>query len=59
MKGGYHTEGPGLPDHLRKAMALSIPMERGVESINAAMATGIILYMWKRQLSERMKAVID
>jgi len=43
-------EGPGLPDHLRKAMALSIPMERGVESINAAMATGIILYMWKRQL---------
>jgi tRNA G18 (ribose-2'-O)-methylase SpoU len=52
-------EGPGLPDHLRKAMALSIPMEGGVESINAAMATGIILYMWKRQLSERMKAVVD
>ena len=43
-------EGPGLPDHLRKAMALSISMEPGVESINAAMATGIILYMWKRQL---------
>ncbi len=42
-------EGPGLPDHLRKATCLSIPMNRGVESINAAMVTGIILYLWRTQ----------
>ncbi len=41
-------EGPGLPDHLRDSTCLSIPMEPGVESLNAAMATGIILYLWKR-----------
>ena len=41
-------EGPGLPDHLRKMTALSIPMENNVESINAALAAGIALYLWKR-----------
>jgi len=41
-------EGPGLPDHLSGTACLAIPMEPGVESINAAMATGIILYLWKR-----------
>ena len=41
-------EGPGLPDHLREATCLSVPMEPGVESINAATATSIILYLWKR-----------
>jgi tRNA G18 (ribose-2'-O)-methylase SpoU len=43
-------EGPGLPDHLRDATCLSIPMESGVDSINAAMATGIVLYVWRHQL---------
>lgn len=42
-------EGPGLPDHFDRAAALSIPMAPGVESINAAMATGIILYLWRRK----------
>ena len=43
-------EGPGLPDHLRKATCLSISMEPGVESLNAAMATGIVLYLWRTQM---------
>ncbi len=42
-------EGPGLPDHLREERCLSIPMKEGVESINSAMATGIVLYMWRKQ----------
>ncbi len=46
-------EGPGLPGHLRKERCLSIPMEAGVESINSAMATGIVLYIWRRQLMVR------
>ena len=41
-------EGPGLPERLKKATCLSIPMQEGVESLNAAMATGIALYEWKR-----------
>lgn len=46
-------EGPGLPDHLREETCLAIPMEEGVESINSAMAIGIVLYMWRRQLTIR------
>jgi 16S rRNA (guanine527-N7)-methyltransferase len=42
-------EGPGLPEGLKNAEGLSIPMSRGVESLNAAMATGIALYAWKAQ----------
>lgn len=39
-------EGPGLPNHLRTA-AVAVPMEGGVESLNAALATGIVLYLWQ------------
>jgi len=42
-------EGPGLPEGLSNAECLSIPMSPGVDSLNAAMATGIALYAWKRQ----------
>jgi tRNA G18 (ribose-2'-O)-methylase SpoU len=42
-------EGPGLPDGLKNAECLSIPMSPGVESLNAAMATGIALYAWSQQ----------
>jgi len=46
-------EGPGLPDSLRIAgegrEVLSIPMEGGAESLNAASATAIGLYCWHRQ----------
>lgn len=43
-------EGPGLPDILRHATSLAIPMEPGMESINAALATGIALYLWRSKL---------
>jgi tRNA G18 (ribose-2'-O)-methylase SpoU len=42
-------EGPGLPPGLRHVQSLSIPMERGVESLNAALATGIALYVWRNK----------
>lgn len=41
-------EGPGLPDHLRAGEILTVPMAPGLESLNAAMATGIALYQWQR-----------
>jgi tRNA G18 (ribose-2'-O)-methylase SpoU len=41
-------EGPGLPDHLRGIKAISIPMERDMNSLNASMAVGITLYLWRR-----------
>ena len=42
-------EGPGLPEHLKGQGSLSIPMEAGVDSLNAATAVGIALYAWRRQ----------
>jgi 16S rRNA (guanine(527)-N(7))-methyltransferase RsmG len=44
-------EGPGLPDHLRGGATRRIPMEPGVESLNAATATAVALYAWRRSLS--------
>jgi tRNA G18 (ribose-2'-O)-methylase SpoU len=41
------VEGPGLPRNLSHLPSLSVPMERGVESLNAALATGIALYVWR------------
>lgn len=38
-------EGPGLPDRWR-GHAISIPIRGGVESLNAAAATAIALYLW-------------
>jgi len=49
-------EGPGLPLELRHLKSLSIPMERGVESLNAALATGIALYEWQRNRKEDLQA---
>lgn len=40
-------EGPGLPAAFR-ANAVSIPVSGGVESLNAATATAIVLYLWSR-----------
>jgi tRNA G18 (ribose-2'-O)-methylase SpoU len=45
-------EGPGLPETLRNATPLAIPMEPGIESINAALATGIALYLWRRSVKQ-------
>jgi len=40
------VEGPGLPEHLRAGPTRRIPMEPGVESLNAATAAAIALYAW-------------
>lgn len=45
-------EGPGVPAGLRKLQALAVPMEPGVESLNAALATGIVLYLWRSRLPQ-------
>lgn len=42
------VEGPGLPARLRGANCLSIPISGEVESLNAAAATAIALYAWRR-----------
>lgn len=42
------VEGPGLPEHLRAGEARSIPIEPGVESLNAASAVAVALYAWRR-----------
>jgi 16S rRNA (guanine527-N7)-methyltransferase len=39
------VEGPGLPELLRR-QSLAIPIQGGVESLNAATATAIVLYLW-------------
>ena len=46
-------EGPGLPPDLHCLKSLSIPMERGIESLNAALATGIALYAWRSKSQEK------
>jgi len=39
-------EGPGIPETLRGPQALRVPMQPGQESLNAATATAIVLYLW-------------
>ena len=41
------VEGPGLPPHLRQGERRRIAIAPGVESLNAATATAIVLYVWK------------
>jgi tRNA G18 (ribose-2'-O)-methylase SpoU len=41
------VEGPGLPAEINASTSLAVPMEPGVESLNAALATGIALYLWR------------
>jgi 16S rRNA (guanine527-N7)-methyltransferase len=43
-------EGPGLPSSLSGARMLSIPIAPDVESLNAATATSIALYAWRRSM---------
>lgn len=43
-------EGPGLPEPWRRR-SLRIPINPGVESLNAAAAVGIALYEWRRRES--------
>ncbi len=44
------VEGPGLPDHLREGPRRRIPIAPGVESLNAATATAIALYVWRHSV---------
>ncbi|HEY2157583.1 MAG TPA: 16S rRNA (guanine(527)-N(7))-methyltransferase RsmG [Isosphaeraceae bacterium] len=46
------VEGPGLPDSLRGGLVRSIPIAPGVESLNAAAATAVALYAWRRAAAE-------
>ena len=46
-------EGPGLPENCRQWPSVAIPIEQGVESLNAALATGIALYVWKSRSKSR------
>lgn len=46
-------EGPGLPDATLQWPSVAIPMEPGVESLNAALAAGIALYVWKSKSKRR------
>ena len=41
------VEGPGLPEHLRTGPTCRIPMEPGIESLNAATAAAVALYSWQ------------
>lgn len=41
-------EGPGVPESLRTQDAIGIPMQPGSESLNAAAATAIALYVWRQ-----------
>jgi len=43
------AEGPGLPAHLRQRERRRIAIEPGVESLNAAAAVAIALYVWARK----------
>jgi len=46
------VEGPGLPAKFRER-AVSIPMAGNVESLNAATAAAIVLYLWSRSNTKR------
>lgn len=43
-------EGPGLPEAL-KDNSISIPISENVESLNATVATSIVLFSWKSQIN--------
>jgi 16S rRNA (guanine527-N7)-methyltransferase len=43
------VEGPGLTTHLRQGERRRIALEPGVESLNAATAAAIALYLWARR----------
>jgi 16S rRNA (guanine(527)-N(7))-methyltransferase RsmG len=46
-------EGPGLPEHLRAGLTRRIPMEPGVESLNAATAAAVALYAWRQAQAKK------
>lgn len=51
---GNEAHGPSQEAHRRATQTVTIPLSNGVESLNAAMATGIILYEAVRQSRTRL-----
>src|SRR5258708_40185151 len=49
---GNEAHGPSQAAHALATHSISIPLACGVESLNAAMATGIILYEAVRQINK-------
>ncbi|MCE5251017.1 RNA methyltransferase [bacterium] len=43
-------EGPGMPENVPADFTVSIPMERDVESLNAAVAASIILFEYRQRM---------
>jgi 16S rRNA (guanine(527)-N(7))-methyltransferase RsmG len=43
------VEGPGLPERLRQGQRRRIPISSRVESLNAATAAAVALYVWSQQ----------
>jgi TrmH family RNA methyltransferase len=50
---GNEAQGPSAEARALATQTISIPLANGVESLNAAMAAGIILYEAVRQLRNR------
>ncbi len=46
-------EGPGLPSGIEALESVSIPMAEGIESLNAAVATSIALYVWRTRIETK------
>jgi 16S rRNA (guanine(527)-N(7))-methyltransferase RsmG len=46
-------EGPGIPANLKTGTVLSVPMASGVESLNAALAAAIALFVWRGAMIQR------
>jgi 16S rRNA (guanine(527)-N(7))-methyltransferase RsmG len=51
-------EGSGLPENWRRD-AVAIPLQSGVESLNAATATALALYVWSQQRRPSAARLID
>lgn len=51
------AEGKGVPEKTKEHVdfVLSIPMERGIESLNVSVAAAVTLYEWKRQMLKTKK----
>ena len=47
------VEGPGLPDRWRQGLRRRVAIAPAVESLNAATAAAIALYVWSRQQASR------
>jgi 16S rRNA (guanine(527)-N(7))-methyltransferase RsmG len=43
------VEGPGVPERFKQKRLIGIPMERGSESLNAAVSAAVAMYEWYRR----------